>query len=291
MVASRPLRIVQVSDTHLSESHAYFIDNFDVFVAEMQDLKPDLIVHSGDVSFNGPANRADLAFARAQLERLPAPVLALAGNHDIGEAPPFSRLNQPVDAGRMGAWADTFGPMYWSHDIGDWRLIGLDTALMASGLPEEETQRKFLAAALAGRGNRQAMVFMHMPPFESDAGDARPTTSCIPFPARGPLLDTCAQAGVRVIACGHLHVYRAVRYGAMDIVWAPTTAMVHIARQWSKWQVWTRPGYLVWTLDGAEIGHRLVEPRLMIAQDTSCWTDIGGTTTNMPARPLGRHGA
>ncbi|MFM9975017.1 MAG: hypothetical protein ACKVON_10655 [Beijerinckiaceae bacterium] len=43
---------------------------------------------------------------------------------------------------------------------------------------------------------------------------------------------------------------------------------------------------LVWTLDVGKISHDLVEPRLMIAQDTSRWTDIGGTTTNMPARPL-----
>jgi 3',5'-cyclic AMP phosphodiesterase CpdA len=285
----RPLRVVQVSDTHLSETHAYFIDNYDVFVDEMQALQPDLIVHTGDISFNGPLRPADLAFAKAQFDRLPAPVLTLAGNHDIGEAPPFSRLDQPIDTARMEAWTTTVGPMWWSHDLGNWRLIGLDSALMASGLAEEAAQLAFLRDQLASRGARQAMVFMHMPPFETDAQDERPTTSCVPHPARRALLETCRDAGVKVIACGHLHVYRRIRYQGMGIVWAPPTAMVHFERQWRKWRRWSRPGYLVWTLDGGKIRHDLVEPRMMIAQDTSRWTDVGGTTTNMPPRPLRRH--
>ncbi|OYW64676.1 MAG: hypothetical protein B7Z40_13270, partial [Bosea sp. 12-68-7] len=154
--ADRPLRVVQVSDTHLSETHAYFIDNYDVFVDEMQALQPDLIVHTGDISFNGPSRPVDLAFAKAQLDRLTAPVLTLAGNHDIGEAPPFSRLDQPINAERMAAWTTTVGPMWWSHDLGRWRLIGLDSALMASGLAEEAAQLAFLRDHLASRGARQA---------------------------------------------------------------------------------------------------------------------------------------
>ena len=287
--ADQTFRVVQVSDTHLSETHAYFIDNYDVFVEEMLALKPDLIVHTGDISFNGPVRPEDLRFAKAQLGRLPAPVLTLAGNHDIGEAPPFSRLDQPINSARLSAWSSHIGPMWWSHDIGHWRLIGLDTALMASGLHEESAQLDFLHAQLASRGNRPAMVFMHMPPFETDANDERATTSCVPHRARRALLDTCREAGVKVIACGHLHVYRRLRYQGMGIVWAPPTAMVNFERQWRKWRRWPRPGYLIWTLDGGKISHELVEPRMMIAQDTSRWTDIGGTTTNMPRRPLIRH--
>jgi alkaline phosphatase D len=51
--ASNLVRVVQVSDTHVSRKRAYFLDNWDVFVAEMQRQPPDLIVHSGDVSFDG----------------------------------------------------------------------------------------------------------------------------------------------------------------------------------------------------------------------------------------------
>jgi 3',5'-cyclic AMP phosphodiesterase CpdA len=280
------ITIVQVSDTHLSETHAYFIDNFRVFEAEMADLKPDLIVHTGDISFNGPAQPADLAFAKRQLDRLAAPVLALAGNHDVGEAPAHARLDQPINDARIRAWMDQVGPLWWSRDVGAWRLIGLDTALMASGRPEEEAQLAFLTQALAA--GRPALVFMHMPPFYDVVDDPKPTTSAVPFEARRRLLELCHKGGVLTIACGHLHVYRVSEHQGLPIVWAPTTAMVHMERQWKQWGVWPRPGYLVWRLDGPEITHELVEPRLMIAQDTGRWTDVGGTTTNMPARPLNR---
>jgi 3',5'-cyclic AMP phosphodiesterase CpdA len=286
MADDKTFTIVQVSDTHLSESHAYFIDNFRVFESEMAALKPDLIVHTGDISFNGPARPADLTFAKAQLDRLPALVLALAGNHDIGEAPGHSRLNQPIDDARIAAWREAVGPLFWRHDLGEWRLIGLDTALMASERPEEAEQHAFLAEALATRGERQAMLFMHMPPFKHDPTDPAFTTSIVPYQARGRLLDLCREAGVGMLACGHLHVYRQTEHEGMPIVWAPTTAMVHMQRQFEEWGTWPRPGYIVWRLDGTAISHELVEPQLMIAQDTTRWTEIGGTTTNMPPRPL-----
>ncbi len=287
---ARPLRIVQVSDTHLSETHAYFIDNFDVFVAEMEALRPDLIVHTGDISFNGPARPADLGFAKAQFGRLPAPVLMLAGNHDVGEAPRHSRLAQPLTDDRLAAWREAVGPLWWRRDIGAWRLIGLDTALMASDRPEEREQQAFLAESLASRGERPAMVFLHMPPFYTDPDDARPTTAAVPHEARGRLLAACRDGGVKIIACGHLHIYRRLSHQGMRIVWAPPTAMVNIEKQWRQWRRWPRPGYIIWTMDGRRVTHELVEPRLMIAQDTTRWTEIGGTTTNLPPRPLARSG-
>ncbi len=107
---TRTITIVQVSDTHLSETHAYFIDNFTVFADDMAELRPDLIIHTGDVSFNGPARPADLRFASQQLKTLGIPVLALAGNHDIGEAPRHSRLNQPINDERIRAGPTPSGP-------------------------------------------------------------------------------------------------------------------------------------------------------------------------------------
>lgn len=286
---TRSITIVQVSDTHLSETHAYFIDNYRVFEEEMARLKPDLIVHTGDISFNGPARPDDLVFAASQLRRLHAPLRVLAGNHDVGEAPGHSRLDQPLNDARIKAWRDHVGPLWWHEDIGAWRLIGLDTALMGSGRPEEDEQNAFLMGALASRGTRPAMVFMHMPPFYRDAEDPVFTTSAVPFDVRGELLSRCRDGGVKVMTCGHLHVYRTLRYQGMQIVWAPTTAMVNLKHQWMQWRRWTRPGYLVWHLEGSRIRHELVEPRLMIGLDTTRWTEIGGTTTNMPPRPLVRN--
>jgi hypothetical protein len=91
------IRIVQVSDTLVSRKRAYFVDNWTVFVDEMRHDPPYLIVHSGDVSFDGAADEDDIAFARAEKDRL-------SGNHDIGESPLVIRLRQPINVDRMSRW-------------------------------------------------------------------------------------------------------------------------------------------------------------------------------------------
>jgi 3',5'-cyclic AMP phosphodiesterase CpdA len=281
------IRIVHVADTHLSATHAYFQDNWAAVRSEILAAQPDLVVHGGDVSFNGPANAGDLAYARTELDRLGVPWKAVAGNHDIGEAPPFSRLAQPLTDERIGAWRGHVGPMWWQHDIGEWRLVGLDTALMASGRPEEADQTAFLAEALGTRGKRPVMVFVHMPPFKRRAEDAEWTTSSIPHPARGPFLDACAEGGVKVIACGHLHVHHRMKHRGMDIVWAPATAMVDSGKRITPRATSPRPGFLLWELEGRRARHTLVEPQRAFIIDMTGWTlRNGGTTTTLPPLPL-----
>ena len=110
------IRIVQVSDTHVSRKRAYFIDNWDVFVAEVSRTRPHLIVHSGDVAFDGAADEDDLAFARSEMDRLTAPWLAIPGNHDTGESPLVLRLQQPVNSERIERWRRHYGPSRWCRD-------------------------------------------------------------------------------------------------------------------------------------------------------------------------------
>lgn len=281
-------RIVHVSDSHLSPTHAYFAMNWAAFRADIEANPPDLLIHGGDLSFNGPVLEADLAYAAAQVAGLGLDWRAVPGNHDIGEAPAFSRLDQPVTPARIAAWRRLVGPQWWSHDVGEWRLIGLDTSLMASDLPEEAEQAAFLKDTLGTRDKRPVMVFIHMPPFDRDPADPKKTTSVIPFPARGTFLDTCATGGVKVIACGHLHIYRRVRHRGMEIVWAPPTAMVDVKRGLTQRRRFPRPGYVEWTLDGKRATHRLIEAERMFVIDMSGWTArSGGTVTTLPPWPAG----
>jgi 3',5'-cyclic AMP phosphodiesterase CpdA len=277
------LRLVQVSDTHLSPTHGYFAQNWLAFRHAMRDAPPDLLVHSGDIAFNGPVAPDDIEYGAAQLRALGLPFLAIPGNHDTGEAPGFSRLNQPVNQARIKAWRDHVGPNWWLHDAGDWRLVGIDTSLLASDLSEEAEQDAFLAEALARRGGRPVMLFMHMPPFDGDPDDPKPTTACVSHAARLRLLHACRQGGVKVIACGHLHVYRHVVWQGIDIVWAPATAMVDVRRWQERLGVFPRPGYLEWTLQGRDARHRLVQSPRMFVIDMTGWTALsGGTVTTLP---------
>lgn len=280
------VRIVHVSDTHLSPTHGYFNVNWDAFRAEMASDPPDLLVHGGDLAFNAPVAEADLSFAVEQVAALGLPWKAIPGNHDIGEAPAFSRLQQPLTPERIAAWRRMVGPQWWLHDIGEWRLVGLDTSLMASGLPEEVEQRAFLTEALGTRGRRPVMLFIHMPPFDRDPSDQKWTTSIIPYPARAEFLDACAAGGVKVINCGHLHIYRRLRHRGMEIVWAPATAMVDVRRGLTQRRRFPRPGYVTWRLEGRRASHALVEPTRMFVIDMSGWTaKSGGTVTTLPPWP------
>jgi len=281
------IKLLQISDTHLSRSHGYFWENWLALREAIEHERPDFVLHSGDVSFNGPHNGDDIVFARSELDRISSPWRAVAGNHDIGEAPPFSRLGQPINGERINRWRQSFGDQWWLHDVGQWRIIGLDTALMASGLPEEVEQNSFLEHALTSRGDREAMVVIHMPPFFGDPADEAFTTSYIPFPARGPFLDTCYRYRVKVISCGHLHIYHTIAYKGIEIVWGPCTAMVSIDRWLARLNRVPRPGYLVWELEGREARHSFVQPDFMFMIDvTSFTTRHGGSTTKMPARPI-----
>lgn len=282
-----PLRLVQISDTHLSRTHAYFYENWSVLLDDLQGQTIDFIVHSGDVSFNGAHTEVDLAFAREQMERLPARWRAIPGNHDIGEAPAFSRLNQPVETERISRWERHFGHRWWAEDLAGWRLIGLDTSLMGSGLADERVQFEFLQDALSTRRERQAMVFTHMPPFVHDFHNAEFTTSCIPHPARIEFLEACAEARVKVIACGHLHIHHTANYRDVQIVWAPTTAMVSIEKQLNRLGRVPRPGYLVWELSAESAAATFVNPEMMFMVDVTSYTKRhGGSTTKLPPREL-----
>jgi hypothetical protein len=185
----------------------------------------------------------------------------------------------------MYAWRRHVGAQWWHHDVPHWRLIGLDTALMGSNLPEEDEQGEFLQHVLATRGALHAMVFVHMPPFERDHLSAANPASYIPITARTTFLDVCANAGVKVIACGHKHVYRKVRHRGMDIVWAPATAMVDVKNALAGRGSFPRPGYLEWTLGPRGASHMLVEPERMFVIDMTGWTVRNGGTTTLPAWP------
>ena len=284
MSAGKPLRLVQVSDTHLSATHAWFVDNFQIFATLMAKRPPDLIVHTGDVAFNGPDAPDDLTFGHAALTRLPAPWRAIPGNHDVGETPRDVATKQPVTAARLAAWDALFGRGFWRMRFGDWRLVGVNTALLGSGLAAEREQDAFFSEALAPGALGPAMVFAHIPPFLDNAEETRPTRRALPLPQRRKFLDRCKAGGVRIIACGHLHIYRAMRHEGIDIVWGPATSCVNIPARVNPRTIIARAGYLEWTFDGESVSHRLVEPPDMPTLDLHRWIEEHGSVTKLPPK-------
>ena len=79
-------RLIQISDTHLARRLPDLTDNFHRLSEYIDTRRPDLVVNSGDVAFDGPTSADDLEFARTLHDALPA-CRYLPGNHDIGDNP------------------------------------------------------------------------------------------------------------------------------------------------------------------------------------------------------------
>src|SRR5882672_2200023 len=64
-------RLTQISDTHLARRHQKLTDNFHRLSEHIDATRPDLVINSGDLAFDAPTGRDDLAFARELHNALP----------------------------------------------------------------------------------------------------------------------------------------------------------------------------------------------------------------------------
>ncbi|MFZ4407453.1 MAG: metallophosphoesterase family protein [Paracraurococcus sp.] len=218
-------RILQISDTHLSPRTGLFRDNLARLGAWAAAARPDLIIVTGDLSLDGADHEADLAFAAGLLRDLPAPLLVLPGNHDVG-SDPRTMPKQPVDAARLARFRRLAGEDRWVRDLPGWRLVGLNSEIMGTGLAEEAVQAGFIAEAAAGTGDRHLAVFLHTPAFTTTPDDPAFdywSVAAAARPALRPLLD---HPGLRLVASGHLHLHHGFIRGAARYCWAPPASFV-----------------------------------------------------------------
>lgn len=217
------MRVVQVSDTHISRNHRYFEANNERIAAHVAALKPDLIIHTGDVSMDGAGNGGDLELARRWVAALPAETLAVPGNHDVGDLPAI-KATQPVDDARLAAWRDAFGADRWSRDIAGWRLIGLDAMLFGADHAEEQQQFEWLAPLLVT--DRPIALFMHKPLCIADPGEPACGYWTVAPQPRRKLLGLIEQAPLRLVATGHLHIHRHASIDGVAHLWGPAASFV-----------------------------------------------------------------
>ncbi len=218
------MRIVQFSDTHLSGRHRQFAANAEVLRQHLAAIdRPDLFVNTGDLAMDGAGEVADLEFAAAWHEGLSAPLLAVPGNHDVGDRAEL-RPDQPVDDARLAAWRAHAGPDRQMRDRDGWRLIGLNAMLLGTFHAEEERQFAWLEGALDT--SAPIALFLHKPLFIESPDEGPRGYWNVPPAPRARLLALLGAADVRLIASGHLHIHRQTRFGRAAHVWGPSGAFV-----------------------------------------------------------------
>ncbi len=216
--------LAQVSDTHLGAGTPLFRANFDRVAAALHDLRPDLLVHTGDVSLDGAGQEADLAYAAGAHARLPGPVWSVPGNHDVGDHPERAP-QQPVDDDRLERFRRHMGRDRWVQDRDGWRLLGLNSQVMGAHR-EADAQAAMITEALDTLGDRRLAVFIHKPFFAADPDEAVFDYWSVPPFARGPIRPILAHPALRLVASGHLHLHREQQRGRVRFVWAPSAAFV-----------------------------------------------------------------
>jgi 3',5'-cyclic AMP phosphodiesterase CpdA len=224
-------RLTQISDTHLARRLPRLTDNFHRISEYIDAKRPDLVINSGDLAFDGPSNPGDLELAATLHKALPVACRFLPGNHDIGDNPTLvgPPLIHPVTDANLEAYHRIVGEDRWRFEAAGWCFIGLNSLIMNSGLADEAEQLDWLASQLATTGGKPLALFLHKPLFLNAPDDperAETSFRYVPMPARRRLIEMLRAVDVRLVASGHVHQRRDFTYSHTRQIWAPSAAFI-----------------------------------------------------------------
>jgi 3',5'-cyclic AMP phosphodiesterase CpdA len=224
-------RLTQISDTHLTRNFTKLTENFRSVSEHIDASRPDLVVNTGDVSWDGPTSRADLEFARELHAALPVDCRYLPGNHDIGDNPTAFGAGSPCPATEelRDTFVSVFSEDRWQFEAANWRFIGLNSVIMNTGIPSELEQEEWLTAQLEGARGKPIALFLHKPLFLNTPGDPEEAATAIRFvpqPDRARLVTLLGAYNVRLVASGHVHQRRDFTYAQTRHIWAPSVGFI-----------------------------------------------------------------
>jgi 3',5'-cyclic AMP phosphodiesterase CpdA len=151
----------------------------------------DAVLVSGDLSDDGSVQSYDRF--KNLLAPLDLPVLTIPGNHDA---------RAPMRAAFAGQFAPD-GPLDWVAQVGDLKIIGLDTLVEGSGKGTLSAQSlEFLKTALAEGKDIPTLLALHHPPFRSGIN----FMDNIGLTNQDAIRDVVSDhTGPLRMVCGHIH--------------------------------------------------------------------------------------
>ncbi len=224
-------RLTQISDTHLARRLQSLTDNFHRVSEHIDATRPDLVINSGDLAFDGPTSRSDLEFAKEQHDALPVPCRHLPGNHDVGDNPTAvgPAPKQPATEKERQNYLSVIGEDRWRFDAAGWSFIGLNSLIMNTGIESEAEQFGWLASELGRINGRPVALFLHKPLYLNTPDDPETEATAIryvPQPRRRNLIEMFAVVDLRLVASGHVHQRRDFTFGHTRHVWAPSAGFI-----------------------------------------------------------------
>ncbi|MFS0866813.1 phosphodiesterase [Microbacterium sp. 179-B 1A2 NHS] len=216
--ASRSL--VHLSDTHLLAGDAALGGRFDstagivaaLAAVERTGIRPDAIVITGDLTDLGEpaAYRRLRDLVEPVAERLGAPLVWVAGNHDERPAMREGLFDQP----------GTEDPVTGVWDLGGLRLIALDSTVPGWHHGElDAAQLAWLADVLAEPAPLGTLLALHHPPLPSHL----PLFDILELQRQHELAEVIAGTDVRGIIAGHLHYSTSGMFAGVPVTVASAT--------------------------------------------------------------------
>lgn len=187
--------LLQISDLHFGTEQAPVVE---ALVALARQQRPDLVVLSGDITQR--ARTAQFQAARAFVDRLDAPVLAIPGNHDIPLFNLWTRLHHPY-AQHAAAFGADLEPV---HDAPNLLVVCVNTTRAwrhkhgeVSGRQIESVARHLETAEAA----QLRIVVVHQPVAVTRAEDVQNLLR-----GHQAALRQWAAAGADIVMGGHIHL-------------------------------------------------------------------------------------
>lgn len=220
--------LLHVSDTHLLAGNPPLGGRYDTAANlektleafEKIRIRPDAIVFTGDLTDLGEpdAYRALRAAVGPVAERLGAPVVWVAGNHDERTA-----LRRDL----LGLEANE-DPVVSVHDLGGLRLVVLDTTVPGWHHGDlDDGQLEWLRGVLSTRAPLGTILAMHHPPLPSHL----PLFDILELRDQQRLADVITGTDVRAILAGHLHYSTSGTFAGIPVsVSAATCYTMDLAR-------------------------------------------------------------
>jgi 3',5'-cyclic-AMP phosphodiesterase len=220
------VRIAHISDPHVGSP--YFVPNLmNRVIVEINELEPDVVVCTGDLTHEG--YRQEYTTWGAYAERLSAPIFTVPGNHDAR------------NVGYLH-FEDLIGPRHWTTDVQGVRIVGADSS--EPDLNEGQIGRErytWIRDQFEPPADVKVFAIHHHLIPVPGTGRERSTVM-----DAGDLLEVLVGCGVNVVLSGHKHVPYVWRLEDMYVANAGTVASLRL-------RGYTKPCYNVLEFEGDEV--------------------------------------
>ncbi|HEY7756414.1 MAG TPA: metallophosphoesterase [Actinomycetota bacterium] len=218
--------IAHISDPHVGSP--YFVPNLmNRVIVELNELAPDVVICSGDLTNEG--YRQEFKNWVAYAQRIEAPIFTVPGNHDAR------------NVGYLH-FEELIGERHWAADVRGARIVGVDSS--EPDINEGQVGREryeWIRERFEVPAELKVFVLHHHLLPIPGTGRERSTVM-----DAGDLLEELISAGVNIVLSGHKHVPYVWRLEDLYVANAGTVASLRV-------RGYTKPCYNVLEFEGDDV--------------------------------------